>query len=93
MYGEYAEGQRQIPLTPTSMESWVRPLSGISKLRWGAVYEHSGEFDTYLPAEPITVTFTDGLETTIPEADSSIPTEQRSAVDALLTALRKGVSF
>jgi hypothetical protein len=82
--------ERTNKVTPSSQSSWVRPLSGVTGLRWGAVYEAPSEFDTYYPAEPITVTFTD-WETTIPEAD--FPVEQRPKADQLLAAIRKSVNF
>jgi hypothetical protein len=78
-------------LTPSSQSAWVRPLSGVIGLRWGAVYEAQGEHDTYYPAEPITVMFTDG-ETTIPE-EPDFAVDQRPKADQLLAALRKGVNF
>jgi hypothetical protein len=46
--------------------------------------------DTYYPADPVTVTFTD-WETTIPETD--FPVDQRQTADRFLTALRRGVTF
>ena len=82
--------ERTNELTPSSQSAWVRPLSGVTGLRWGAVYEAESEFDTYYPAEPITVTFTD-WETTIPGAD--FPVDQRPKADQLLAAIRKSVNF
>jgi hypothetical protein len=82
--------ERRERLTPSSQSAWVRPLSGVIGLRWGAVYEAESEHDTYYPAEPITVTFTD-WEATIPAADFSA--DQRLKADQLLAAIRKGVDF
>jgi hypothetical protein len=89
MYDERTD--RQHNLTPTSMASWVRPLAGIIRIEWGAVYEDSSRGDTYYPAQPIKATFTDGFEVTIP--DGPLLVEQRSAVDGLLTWIRKGAKF
>jgi hypothetical protein len=88
MYDEDAD--REHNLTPTSMESWVRPLGGVIRLQLGAVHEDSSLDDTYYPAQPFSVKFTDGFEVTIPEEAAAVPPEQRCAVDAFLTALRKG---
>ena len=82
--------ERRNRVTPSSQSAWVRPLSGIIGLRWGAIYGAEAEFDTYYPAEPITVTFTD-RETKIPEDD--FPVEQCSKADQLLAAIRKEVGF
>ena len=71
----------------------VRPLAGIVRLQLGAVYEDSSHDDTYYPAQPIKVTFTDGFEVNIPEDAAAVPPEQRSAVDGFLTAIRKGANF
>jgi hypothetical protein len=87
-YDEHADGEQK--LTPSSQSAWLRPLSDAIQLRWGAVHEAPAQHDTYYPAEPITVTFSDG-ETTIPERD--FPVEQRPTADRLLTAIRKAVKF
>jgi hypothetical protein len=84
---------RENSLTPTSMASWVRPLAGIIGLRWDAFYEDSSHDDTYYPAQPITVRFTDSFEITIPEEANSVPPEQRPTVEDLLKALRKGAKI
>jgi hypothetical protein len=82
--------ERTNKLTPSSQSAWVRPLSGVTELRWGAVYAEQAEFDTYYPAEPLTVTFTD-WETKIGEAD--FPVDQRPKADQLLAAIRKSLNF
>ena len=82
--------ERTNKLTPSSQSAWVRPLSGVTELRWGAVYEEQAEFDTYYPAEPLTVTFTD-WETKIGEAD--FPVDQRPKADQLLAAIRKSLKL
>ena len=86
LYDEYAE--RQHKLTPSEQSAWVRPLTGVTKLQWGAFYEAQEKDNAYYPAGPITVTFTDG-EATIPKK-GQLPVEQRSTADRFLTALRKG---
>jgi hypothetical protein len=87
------EADRRDNLTPTSMESSARRLSGIIRLQLGAVYEDSSRDDTYYPAQPIKIKFTDGVEVTIPEEAAAVPLEQRSAVGGLLTWIRKGANF
>lgn len=88
LYDEHEEHRHA--LTPSNQSAWVRPLTGVIGLRWGAIFEAQAIHDTYYPADPITVTFTD-WETTIPEAD--FPVDQRRTADRFLTALRKGVNF
>jgi hypothetical protein len=88
LYDDIAE--RTHRLTPSSQSAWVRPLSGVTGLRWGAFYEEQAEFDTYYPAEPLTVTFID-WETKIPEVD--LPLDQRKKADQLVAAIRKSLNF
>jgi Fe-S-cluster formation regulator IscX/YfhJ len=88
LYDEHEEHRHA--LTPSNQSAWVRPLTGVIGLRWGAVSEAEAMQDTYYPADPITVTFTD-WETTIPEAD--FPVDQRRTADRFLTALRRCVNF
>ena len=87
-YDEHAD--REHKLTPSSQSAWLRPLSDVIQLQWGAVHEAQAQQDTYFPAEPITVTFSDG-QTRIPEGD--FPVEQRPRADRLLAAIRKAVNF
>lgn len=87
-YYDRREEHRQM-LTPSNQSAWVRPLSRLVELRWGAIYEAESQHDTYYPAEPITATFTDG-EITIPEGDLLFG--DRGAADRILTALRKGAN-
>lgn len=87
-YDEHAE--REHKLTPSSQSAWLRPLTDVIHLRWGAVHESGAQNNTYYPAEPITVTFSDG-EITIPQADFQV--EQRPTADRVMTALRRGLSF
>jgi hypothetical protein len=82
--------EHNIKVTPSRQTAWVRPLSAITELRWGAIYAAEAELDTYYPAERITVTFTD-REIAIPEAD--FPVEQRLTADRFLTALRESVDY
>jgi hypothetical protein len=88
LYDERAD--REHKLTPSSQSAWSRPLTDVIQLRWGAVHEAQAQHDTYYPAEPITVTFSDG-ETTIPEGD--FPVEQCAKADQVLAAIRAGVNF
>jgi hypothetical protein len=86
LYDEHAE--RQHKLTPSEQSAWVRPLTDVTKLQWGAFCEAQEKDNAYYPADPITVTFTDG-EATIPKK-RELPVDQRSKADRFLTALRKG---
>ena len=88
LYDEHAD--REHKLTPSSQSAWLRPLTDVIQLRWGAVREAQPQHDTYYPAEPITVTFSDG-ETTIPEGD--FPVEQHPKADQVLAAIRRAVNF
>jgi hypothetical protein len=88
LYDEDAD--REHKLTPASQSAWLRPLTDVIQLRWGAVHGAQAQQETYYPAEPITVTFSDG-ETTIPDGD--FPVEQAPTAGRFLTALRKGVGF
>jgi hypothetical protein len=86
-YDEPAD--REHKLTPSSQSAWVRRLTSVAGLQFGAFCE-ANERDAYHPAAPITVMFSVG-ETTIPETD--FPVEQRQTADRFLTALRKGVGI
>jgi hypothetical protein len=88
LYDDIAE--RTHRLIPSSQSAWVRPLSGVVGLRLGAVYEEQGESDTYYPAEPPTVMFTD-WEAKIGEAN--FPVAQRKKADQLVAAIRKSLNF
>ena len=88
LYDEHED--REQKLTPSSQSAWLRPLTDVIQLRWGAVHEAQAQHDTYYPVEPITVTFSEG-ETTIPEGD--LPVDQRPNADQVLAAIRAGVNF
>jgi hypothetical protein len=87
-YDETAE--REQKLTPSSQSAWLRPLTDVIQLRWGAVQASPAQRDTYHLSEPMTVTFSNG-ETTIPERDFSV--EERPTADRIMTAVRKGLGF
>jgi hypothetical protein len=86
-YDEPAD--REHKLTPSSQSAWVRKLTSVVGLQFGAFCE-ANERDAYHPVAPITVMFSVG-QTTIPETD--FPAEQRQTADRFLTALRRGLGF
>jgi hypothetical protein len=90
LYDEYSE--REHNLNPKKQTAWVRRLSDIIEVGWGAVYEAQERDKDYCPAEPITIRFADWA-TAIPTTEGGIPPERRSAADGLLTALREGAGF
>jgi hypothetical protein len=88
LYDEHADNQHK--LAPSSQSAWLRPLTDVIQLQWGAIHEAHAQPETYYPAEPITVTFSDG-KITIPEGD--FPVEQGPTAGKLLSAIRKGLDF
>jgi hypothetical protein len=88
---EYDESkERQNELTPSNWTVWVRPLSDIIGIRYGAFYGAEGKATVFDPAQPIKVIFSD-CAVSIPAGP--IPIDQRAEVGRIITALREGVNF
>ncbi len=87
-YDEHEE--RRNELTPSNWSVWVRPLTDIIGIRYGAFSAAEGNPTVFYPDQPIKVIFSDG-SVSIPA--SPIPSDQRAEVSRLVTALREFVKF
>ena len=82
--------ERRNELTPSNWSVWVRPLTDIIGIRYGAFSADEGNPTVFYPGQPIKVIFSDGA-VSIPA--SPIPIDQRAEVSRLITALREFVKF
>jgi hypothetical protein len=82
--------ERQKELAPSNCSVWVRPLTDIIGIRYGAFSAAEGDPNVFYPAEPIKVIFSDG-GVSIPAGP--IPADQRAEVSRLITALREFMKF
>ena len=87
-YDEHEERQKE--LTPSNRSVWVRPLTDIIGIRYGAFSTAEGNPSVLYPVEPIKVIFSDGA-VSIPAGP--IPIDQRAEVSRVITALREFVKF
>jgi hypothetical protein len=87
-YDERAERQKE--LIPSNWSVWVRPLTDIIGIRYGAFYAAEDTPTVFYPAVPIKVIFSDG-GVSIPAGP--IPIDQRAEVSRLITELREFVKF
>jgi hypothetical protein len=87
-YDEVEERQKE--LTPSNWSVWVRPLTDIIGIRYGAFSAAEGSPTVFYPAQPIKVIFSDGA-VSLPAGP--IPIDQRAEVSRVITALREFVTF
>jgi hypothetical protein len=87
-YDEHQERQKE--LAPSNWSVWVRPLTDIIGIRYGAFSAAEGNPNVFYPVEPIKIIFSDG-GVSVPAGP--IPTDQRAEVSRLITALREFVRF
>lgn len=77
-------------LAPSDWSAWVRPLANVTGFRFGPFYPIHLQATVFEPAEPMTVTFTDG-DISIPEGP--VPVDQRAELGRIVEALRVGTNF
>lgn len=88
---DYDEREEHLnELTPSNWSVWVRPLTDIIGIQYGAFYAAEDKPKAFYPAQPIKVIFSDGA-VSIPA--SPIPVDQREEIDRIVRALREFVNF